>query len=124
VDDQGHATGGGRLDRGPTRGIPNSKPLAIHALCTGDVHSGPLVGWSQVAYVNPPPGVDWTDTEGGQGLLVTDIDSGIYFRPEVCLSTVLTCPNLCRPTTPHDVSSARNTAGRRQHPNRCRGATV
>ena len=29
----------------------------------------------------PPPGIDWGD--GGAGMLCTDLDTGIYFRPEV-----------------------------------------
>ncbi|CAJ1406290.1 unnamed protein product [Effrenium voratum] len=35
----------------------------------------------EVAYVNSPPNVSWGDD--GEGLLCTDLDTGIYFRPEV-----------------------------------------
>jgi len=35
----------------------------------------------EVAYVQPPPGVSWDD--GGAGLMCTDLDTGVYFRPEV-----------------------------------------
>lgn len=35
----------------------------------------------EVAYVQPPPGSDWGD--GGSGMMCTDIDTGVYFRPEV-----------------------------------------
>jgi len=35
----------------------------------------------EVAYVQAPPGVSWD--EDGPGLLCTDLDVGVYFRPEV-----------------------------------------
>mmetsp|Transcript_25412 Transcript_25412/g.70771 ORF Transcript_25412/g.70771 Transcript_25412/m.70771 type:complete len:470 (-) Transcript_25412:214-1623(-) len=35
----------------------------------------------EVAYVQPPPSVDWSD--GGGGMICTDLDAGVYFRPEV-----------------------------------------
>lgn len=35
----------------------------------------------EVAYVDPPPGSNWG--EGGDGVICTDIDTGVYFRPEV-----------------------------------------
>lgn len=35
----------------------------------------------EVAYVDPPEGKNWND--GGDGLLCTDVDTGVYFRPEV-----------------------------------------
>lgn len=35
----------------------------------------------EVAYVSSPPEVSWDD--GGEGLVCTDMDAGVYFRPEV-----------------------------------------
>ncbi|CAK9093944.1 Uncharacterized zinc-type alcohol dehydrogenase-like protein YdjJ [Durusdinium trenchii] len=35
----------------------------------------------EVAYVASPPEVSWDD--GGEGLVCTDMDAGVYFRPEV-----------------------------------------
>eukprot|EP00438_Fugacium_kawagutii_P002679 Skav218888 [mRNA] locus=scaffold328:77205:80493:+ [translate_table: standard] len=35
--------------------------------------------WVEVAYVAPPPEVSWD--EGGEGLVCTDLDAGVYFRP-------------------------------------------
>eukprot|EP00928_Gymnodinium_smaydae_P031593 TRINITY_DN23145_c0_g1_i1.p1 TRINITY_DN23145_c0_g1~~TRINITY_DN23145_c0_g1_i1.p1 ORF type:complete len:485 (-),score=53.66 TRINITY_DN23145_c0_g1_i1:187-1617(-) len=35
----------------------------------------------EVAYVQPPPEVDWND--GGEGMICSDLDAGVYFRPEV-----------------------------------------
>eukprot|EP00913_Durusdinium_trenchii_P010199 g9561.t1 len=36
---------------------------------------------NEVAYVASPPEVSWDD--GGEGLVCTDMDAGVYFRPEV-----------------------------------------
>jgi sarcosine oxidase subunit beta len=36
----------------------------------------------EVAYVEPPQGKDWGD-DGEGGMLCTDVDTGVYFRPEV-----------------------------------------